>query len=64
MSDSTMTTGLVSTWVSTVDSRGRTHLETRWIDAGAPAPVLSSAGSALAAAPTARPLASRTGHAA
>ncbi len=57
MSDSTMTTGLVSTWVSTVDARGRAHLETRWVDAAAPAPV-------PAAAQTAAPLAAHAGHAA
>ena len=57
MSDSTMTTGLVSTWVSTVDSRGRARLETRWVDAGVHAP-------ASAPAATERPLVSHAGHAA
>ncbi len=68
MSDSTMTTGLVSTWVSTVDARGRAHLETRWVDAAVPAPVRTSAGAppapTPAAAHTAAPLAAHAGHAA
>lgn len=36
MSNSTMTTGLVSTWVTTVDSRGHRHLEAHWAPAAAP----------------------------
>ena len=65
MSDFTMTTGLVSTWVSTVDSRGHARLETRWVDAGAAAPDRVPAPSvAPVAAPAARPLVSHAGHAA
>ncbi len=36
MDNSTMTRGLVSTWVTTVDSRGRSRLEAHWRPAAAP----------------------------
>lgn len=50
MSNSTMTTGLVSTWVTTVDSRGHRHLEAHWAPAAAPVTPATPL-----AAPAARP---------
>jgi hypothetical protein len=56
MDNSTMTRGLVSTWVTTVDSRGRSRLEAHWRPAAAPVqpstlrPVAADSG-----APAARP---------
>lgn len=32
MGDSTMTSGLVQTWVPVTDASGRTHLEAHWVD--------------------------------
>lgn len=56
MDNSTMTRGLVSTWVTTVDSRGHSRLEAHWRPAAAPVvpstlrPVAADSGS-----PAARP---------
>jgi hypothetical protein len=47
MSSSTMTSGLVSTWVTTVDPRGHVHLEAHW----APAPSAAAAPAPTPASP-------------
>ena len=48
MSNSTMTTGLVSTWVTTVDTRGRSHLEAHWVPASSVATAPTTAHTAPA----------------
>jgi hypothetical protein len=53
MDSSPMTSGLVSTWVTTVDSRGRSHLEAHWRPAPAPAPSPVAAPGAASTAPPA-----------
>jgi hypothetical protein len=50
MDGSTMTSGLVSTWVTTVDSRGRSHLEAHWRPVPASVPVATAATAAVPAA--------------
>ncbi|GCD90304.1 hypothetical protein NLS1_23100 [Nocardioides sp. LS1] len=38
MMNTQMTAGLVQTWVSVVDARGREHLEARWVSPAPQAP--------------------------